>query len=147
MMTMGLRLGCLLVTLALFGVMTPTSDAQWFRSKKKKAEQEAVERVQTYQPPPVEAMEMYCEPYRKEAADLYQRAGMFRFAVQPKRSWLIRKHEKCKGRLMDQGYEYLRHVDIQKSPSLPKIENMPPSVNAPPPTSSGTEETPHVDAP
>ena len=114
-----LSLSLLCVGLALSATV-PAAQAKW-GSQKKKAEQEAVEKVRTYQPPPPEAITRYCEPYRAEAAQIYEKGILARFFYGPRRMWLMHEYQKCRSELMNQEYVYLKHADIEQSPSLPKL--------------------------
>jgi hypothetical protein len=96
------------------------AQAKWFSHKKTPAE-EAVEKVQTFQPPAVEAMQRYCEPFRAEAVSLAQKPKWARPFYEPRRMWLMGQHQKCRQELMDQEHIYLKHADIEQSPSLPKM--------------------------
>ncbi len=104
---------CSLLTLSL---MAP-ANAGWFKKDKPEADP-----IQTYQPPAVNALEMYCEPLRQRAAELDKTPKALKLFVQPRRAFLIREHEKCKAEFMQQEHDYLKHVDVQQSPSLPKLK-------------------------
>ena len=113
---------CLLIATGLcLGLMTTPAEAKWFGSKKPTPEQEAVQKVQTYQPPPPEAVTRYCEPYRAEVVAINHKSFLIRPFYIPRRTWLIHEHQKCRHELMSQEYTYLKHADIEQSPSLPKI--------------------------
>lgn len=118
-----------LVMLLAFGL---SSEAALLKHKAK--EPDAAEKVRTYQPPPPNAMEDYCEPYRKRVYDLSQVPFWQKPFVIPQRNWAISRHQKCTDNLMQQEWEYLRHADIQKGPSLPKLrvdESKTPAGDAP----------------
>lgn len=109
----------LLISLLLLQTLALPSEAAWLRPKSK--EPDASEKVRTYQPPPANAMEEYCEPFRKRAYDLSIVPSWQKPFVVPQRTWAISRHRKCVDNLMQQEWEYLRHADIQKGPSLPKL--------------------------
>jgi hypothetical protein len=92
---------------------------------KQKQEKEAVEKVQTFQPPPPDAMTRECEPYRAEVSALYRKPFIVRPFYAPKRAWMAHKHQKCRQSLMNQEYTYLKHADIEQAPSLPKMNAAP----------------------
>ncbi len=101
----------------------PVAEAKWFR--KEKAAPDAAEQLETFQPPPPDAIERYCEPIRKEVVLLNSRSRVERILLHPRIVMLKREHEKCKADLMKQQLEYLRHVDIRQPPSLPKMSPEP----------------------
>jgi len=111
---------CSLLGLALTSTLVPCQ-AKLLDNSKKKAEQEAVEKVRTYQPPPAEALTTNCEPYRAEAVTLYKKPFFIRPFYEPRRLWLVHKHQQCRHELMSQEYTYLKHADIEQPPSLPKL--------------------------
>lgn len=82
---------------------------------------DAAEQVRTFQPPPPNTMETDCEPFRKKAAILTQAPFWQKPFVWPERNLAIHRHRKCVTNLMMQEREYLKHADIQRSPSLPKL--------------------------
>jgi hypothetical protein len=98
-------------------------------SQKKKLEREAVEKVQTFQPPPPDAMTRDCEPYRAEVSALYHKPFFLRPFYIPKRGWLAHKYQNCRQGLMNQEYTYLKHADIEQAPSLPKLTPKPGAPN------------------
>lgn len=117
---------CLFCAAIAFGASVPTASALPFL-KKKPVEDPAVEQVKTYQPPPENAVTFYCDPYRKEAALLDKKPGYLKPFYIPRRLWLMSEHRKCKDGLMEQERIYLKHADIEQSPSLPKLKtDMPP---------------------
>lgn len=118
-----LPLHLLCAGLALSTAFAP-AQAKWFSHKKTPAE-EAVEKVRTYQPPANEAMNRYCEPFRAEAVALNQKPKLVRVFYEPRRMWLINQHQKCRNELMAQEHLYLKHADIEQSPSLPKMNATP----------------------
>jgi hypothetical protein len=95
--------------------------AESFRQRRKRAEA-VVQGVQTFQPPSADSLTLYCEPIRQEAIRLAQKPRLVRWAYEPRRLWLIRRHIDCNSRLMDQEYTYLKHVDIQQAPHLPALK-------------------------
>lgn len=113
-----------LLCCALLGwsALVPNAEARLFQRKKAKEDAAAVEKVRTYQPPPENAVTLYCEPYRKEAAELSQKPRLVKLFYEPRRVWLINQHRKCKSGLMAQEHLYLKHVDIERTPSLPKLK-------------------------
>ncbi len=111
--------GLILLVLAWVTVVSPVH-ARLFHHQKTAAE-EAVEKVQTFQAPAADAMTRYCEPYRAKAAALSQKPFFIRPFYGPQRMWLISKHQKCRYKVMDQEHVYLKHVDIEQAPSLPKL--------------------------
>jgi hypothetical protein len=115
-----LALFLLVAGMAFNAAFTP-AQAKWI-NQKKKAEQEAVEKVRTFQPPPADAVTRNCEPFRAEAVALNQKPRLLRIFYKPKRMWLMHQHQKCRMGLMDQEHLYLKHADIEQSPSLPKIK-------------------------
>lgn len=96
------------------------ADAKWF-GKREVPENDPARQVQTFQPPPENAMVLYCEPYRKEAAELAQKNILVKPLFEPRRMWLMSEYRKCTHDLMTQEHQYLKHVDIELSPSLPKM--------------------------
>jgi hypothetical protein len=122
-------LALLCVSIA-FGTAFAPAQAKWV-SKKKKAEQQAIEKVQTFQPPPADAVTRYCEPFRAEAVDLSKKPKLVRVFYEPRRMWLMNQHQKCRMELMDQEHVYLKHADIEQPPNLPKIKTDPPKPGAP----------------
>jgi len=132
-----------LLCCALLGwsALAPDANAKLFQRKKAKQDAAAVEKVQTFQPPPENAVTMYCEPYRREAAELSQKPRLVKIFYEPRRSWLMNKHRKCKSNLMAQEHLYLKHVDIEREPSLPrmKMEVTPITPIGPTSPSSGAE--------
>jgi hypothetical protein len=124
------RIAILFMTLALMGTIAlPSAHAKWF-GKKKEKENQAVEQVRTYQPPPETAVSDYCEPYRREAAELAQKPFFMKPFYAPKRGIAMHKHRECKKALMEQERTYLKHVDIEQSPSLPKLKTDGPTTPA-----------------
>jgi hypothetical protein len=97
------------------------ASAEGFRQRRKR-EEAAVQGVQTFQPPPADSLALYCEPIRQEAVQLAQKPVLVRWAYEPRRLWLIRRHTDCTSRLMEQEYTYLKHVDIQQAPHLPALK-------------------------
>jgi hypothetical protein len=97
------------------------ASAEGFRQRRKR-EEAAVQGVQTFQPPPADSLALYCEPIRQEAVQLAQKPVFVRWAYEPRRLWLIRRHTDCTSRLMEQEYTYLKHVDIQQAPHLPTLK-------------------------
>lgn len=122
-----------LILAGIFYNLTCTAPAHawWFNNEKKKQEQEAVEKVQTYQPPPPEALTEQCEPIRAKVVAINQKFILVRPFYIPKRTWLIHEHQKCRHEFMSQEYTYLKHADIEKAPSLPKITPNTPSTGVP----------------
>ncbi|HEY9687194.1 MAG TPA: hypothetical protein V6C52_09485 [Coleofasciculaceae cyanobacterium] len=110
----------LTVSCVLFSAM-PQAEA-WPFGKKAKAAKEAVKQVQTYQPPPADAQMTQCEPIRRKIVKINKGSKIGRTLMAPRTAFLTAKHTKCKQRLMDQEFEYLKHVDIEQSPSLPKLK-------------------------
>lgn len=108
------------------GVAAQTASALPF-VKKKPVEDPAVEQLKTYQPPSENAVTLYCDPFRKEAAVLSRKPGYLKPFYIPRRLWLMDEHRKCKDELMEQERIYLKHADIEQAPSLPKLKtDMPP---------------------
>jgi hypothetical protein len=120
----------LLLFLTVFGAFMP-ANAKWMSKKAKQQEQEVVQKVQTFQPPPENAMQMYCEPYRKEAADLGAKNAVVRTLYKPRQLWLMNQYHKCTDDLMTQEHQYLKHVDIELAPSLPKMKPTVEPINKP----------------
>lgn len=111
----------LLVGLILMSAAMPQADAWPFKKKPDPAE-EAAKKVQTYEPPPTDAIATHCEPIRQKIVKI-NRSGWFGRTIQaPRRSVLLYKHNQCKDEFMTQEFEYLKHVDIQQPPSLPKLK-------------------------
>jgi hypothetical protein len=137
-----------LISLALLLLMSGLSaEARWM-SKKEKEKDAAVKGVQTYQPPVANAMQVYCEPFRRDAALISRKPRLIRPLYAPRKAWLIREHEKCKANLMTQETEYLRHADIAIPPSLPKMPNMGSTSNGDvPPQAAPQKTTPETGAP
>lgn len=115
----------------------PPAHAKWFGKKKEKANQ-AVEQVRTYQPPPENAVGQYCEPYRLEAAELSKKPLWLKPFYAPARGIAMHKHRECKKALMEQERVYLKHVDIEQSPSLPKLKTDAPAAPVAQPASGET---------
>lgn len=109
------------ITLGLLGGIIAPAEAKWFKTKQDKVNDALSKQVQTFQAPATDALSMYCEPYRKEAAELSHANPLIKPFVGPRRSWLIRQHEKCKHEYMSQEMNYLKHVDVQQAPSLPRL--------------------------
>lgn len=97
------------------------ADARWF-GKKAPPEDDPAKKIQTFQPPPVSAMLQYCEPYRRESAELNGKVFMLKPFFVPRRLWLENKYRECTNELMTQEHNYLKHVDIELPPSLPKMK-------------------------
>lgn len=129
-------LGLLSLSMMLGGV---SADAKWFGKQEKPADA-AEDPVRTYQPPAINGLQLYCEPFRQEAALLAHKPRLLRIFYQPRRSWLIGQHTKCKANLMQQEKDYLEHVDVQQAPSLPKLKSDAPATETP----SLTKEAPHA---
>jgi hypothetical protein len=111
------------MALLLLGAMAlPAAQAKWFGGQKKEKANQAVEQVRTYQPPPETAVGDYCEPYRYQAAELAQKPWFLKPFYAPKRGIAMHKHRECKKALMEQERVYLKHVDIEQPPSLPKLK-------------------------
>lgn len=112
-----------MLLLALLCLLAAPADAKWlwFGKDEEKGPSPA-QQLETFQPPPADAIERYCEPIRREVVLLNGKPAAQRLMLQPKILRLIRKHEQCKAEFMQQEMEYLRHVDIQQPPSLPKLE-------------------------
>lgn len=126
------RIAVLCGLLILLGITALSSaHAKWF-GKKKKAESQAVEQVRTYQPPPENAVATYCEPYRREAAELSQKPRLVKVFYAPRRGRAMHKYRECKKALMEEERIYLKHVDIERSPSLPKLKTETPVAPAAP---------------
>ena len=106
----------LLGSVLLLGLASPSADAWWFKKKAKDADP-----VQTYQPPPPDAVERECAPLRNKIAKLKSKSKTERLLMSARMDLLKRRYNKCKGEIIGQQFEYLRHVDIQKGPSLPAI--------------------------
>lgn len=118
--------------LVVFVFLCPHADARWFWQKKPKKGLTPAEQVQTFQPPPDNAIKLYCEPYRVKAVKLNQKPRLLKIFYAPRISWLVHKNRECKNKIMDQEYTYLKHVDIEQSPRLPKLKTDPvPSSGAP----------------
>lgn len=106
------------------------ADAKWF-GKKEVPENDPARQIQTFQPPPENAMLMYCEPYRKEAAELAGKNALMKAFFEPRRMWLMSEYRKCTNELMTQEHQYLKHVDIELAPSLPKMKPVVQPINQP----------------
>lgn len=106
------------------------ADAKWFGKKEEPADDPA-KQIQTFQPPPENAMLMYCEPYRKEASELANKNVLMKAFYEPRRMWLMGEYRKCTNELMTQEHEYLKHVDIELAPSLPKMKPVVQPINQP----------------
>jgi hypothetical protein len=112
-------------------------EAREHRPSSKEVDAAAVRSIQTYQPPPADSLQVYCEPIRLEVVRLSRQSFIPRLFSGPRRAWLVRKHRDCKHRIMDQEYTYLKHVDIQQAPQLPSLKTQP---EAPADTTLPTEE-------
>ena len=103
--------------------MASYAEAKWF--KKEKKEQPSIE---NYEPPSETAEQDQCEPIREKVVSLNKHTPKYlRIFIVPRREYLTNKHRQCKAKLMDQEFQYLKHVDI-KNPSLeslPKEEEAP----------------------
>jgi hypothetical protein len=117
-----LAVSCLLLT------AMPQAEA-WPFGKKAKEAKEAVQKVQTYQPPPADAQMTQCEPIRRKIVKINKGSKITRTLMSPRTAFLVSKHTKCKQRLMDQEFEYLKHVDIEQSPSLPRFKTDTPTTS------------------
>ncbi len=99
--------------------------------QEKKEQNEMIEKVKTYSPPLPNAILQRCEPYRLRAAKVTQRIRLFQIFLQPYRDIEISKYNHCKLSVMKQERAYLEHVNIQQSPSLPKIPMDSPTPDVP----------------
>jgi hypothetical protein len=106
------------------------AQAKWF-AKKVAPENDPVQQVQTFQPPPENAMTLYCEPYRKQVVALNQKNWALKPFYTPRRLWLMNEYNKCTNELMTQEHQYLKHADIELPPSLPKMKPVVQSINQP----------------
>ncbi len=120
---------CLLVGCLALAFAQPVQ-ARWF-AKKTPPENDPVKQVQTFQPPPENAMLTYCEPYRKSAVDLSKKPLLLKPFYEPRLLWLMNAYHKCTNELMTQEHEYLKHVDIELPPSLPKMKPVVLPINQP----------------
>lgn len=130
------RIATFLTAALLLSTLSIAPSQAWWFHKKPSPKDEAAKKVQTYQPPPEEAMSLYCEPYRKESVRLSTKPWILKPFYGPRRIWLMNQFNKCRNNLMTQEHEYLKHVDIQLPPSLPKIKPVVEPINQP--------ETKHV---
>lgn len=133
-MTQRSQIAILCSALILLGTAFPSAHAKWV-GKKKKAENQAVEQVRTYQPPPENAVATYCEPYRHEAAELAHKPLLLKGFYAPRRGIVMHKYRECKKALMEEERVYLKHADIEQSPSLPKLKTEMPEKPVVSPTS------------
>lgn len=135
------KIGTWAVLASLFwGVLTSPEASAWPFGKKAKEKEAAAEQVRTFQPPPEDAVKRYCEPIRLEAVEISKKPRLIRPLFAPRKAQVIRKHQKCVTNLMRQEYQYLKHVDIQQSPSLPKLKTDAPDLK--PPVVSAPEAVP-----
>ncbi|WP_373532422.1 hypothetical protein [Vampirovibrio sp.] len=104
--------------------------AKWF-AKKIPPENDPVQQVQTFQPPPENAMTLYCDPFRKEVAVLNQKSWVHKPFSLPRRLWLMNEYKECTNELMTQEHQYLKHADIELPPSLPKMKPVVQPINQP----------------
>lgn len=118
--------------------------AREHRPSQKEVDEAAVRSLQTYQPPPADSLQTYCEPIRQEIVRLQHQSFIPRLFSQPRRTWLINKHRDCKHRIMDQEYTYLKHVDIQQAPKLPALNTEPDASAAEKTPASSTGSSPAV---
>ena len=122
------RLFCLL---AVFGLgatlLSPCPAGAWGPFSRKPPEDPAEAQVRTFQPPPENAVAMYCEPYRREAAQLSQKRFPVAIVYAPRRAWLIRQHRRCRQELMAQEHLYLKHVDREQPATPPKVRTEAPA--------------------
>lgn len=110
-------LACLLLSLA---VMLP-AEAKWFGQDK-----DQPTGIENYEPPAENAMQTQCEPIRQQIVDLNARTPKYaRFLIVPQREYLTSKHRKCKTQLMNQEYQYLKHVDVKE----PTLDPLPEPIN------------------
>ncbi|HEY9745559.1 MAG TPA: hypothetical protein V6C99_05025, partial [Oculatellaceae cyanobacterium] len=85
-----LQLAVLIAGLMVLPLLALDSQAAWPTRKPKGPD--PAEQVRTYQPPPPEAMENYCEPYRKRASDLTLLPLWKKPFVIPQRNWAMHQH-------------------------------------------------------
>lgn len=112
----------------VFGIVANPLSANAGLFQKKTSEKDAAaQQVQTYQPPPINGLALYCDPIRKKAAEISRKPALLRVLYIPRKNWLIAEHSKCKVRVMAQEGEYLKHVNIQQPPSLPVLKTEPSS--------------------
>jgi hypothetical protein len=122
----------------LLNILALPAQARWL-AKKVASENDPVQQVQTFQPPPENAMTLYCEPYRKQVVVLNQKNWVFKPFYTPRRLWLMNEYHKCTNKLMTQEHQYLKHADIELPPSLPKMKPLVKPMNQP----EVKQETPH----
>ncbi len=137
-----LRLSALSL-LVLVSICLPQADALGFR--KKQTEPDPASQIQTHQPPPVDGLQTRCEPLRYKVVKINHGAWPARALMAPRKAMLQRANDKCKAEYMSEEIDYLKHVDIQKSPSLPKLRTSNPQ--GPQPEEGGNEQPQAVPAP
>jgi hypothetical protein len=110
------------VLLSLFSTeWSSSANALGFHSKKKNQDAQTVQQLQTYQPPPVNSLQVRCDPIKQEIVLMNHKPLLLKPFFIPRKQWLITRHEQCVHRVIDQEYIYLKHVDIQQAPQLPKM--------------------------
>lgn len=135
----------LFIGLLILACSLPAADAGFLNRQPK--EEDASDKVRTYQPPPEHAMEEYCEPIRAKIYTLSTLPLWKKPFVIPQRNLLIRDHHRCTANLMMQEHEYLKHTDIQKGPSLPKLRLEETTGANPAPAAPVSEGTPNAVGP
>lgn len=116
-------LSCFVLALLAFGLLASPGHA-WPKKKEKGPD------IENYEPPDENAFELQCEPIRRKILDLNEKVPKYaHIFIVPQREILMARHRDCKQRIMDQEFQYLKHVDI-RNPSLPPLdvdEENPPS--------------------
>jgi hypothetical protein len=97
--------------------------AGWFH--KKKAPVEASPGIESFQPPAADALTVDCDAFRIKAVTLRQKPVWIRWLYMPSHAHLVSKHHQCVKGVMEQEMLYLKHVDIEQPPTLPKLPVMP----------------------
>ncbi|MEB3286291.1 MAG: hypothetical protein VKJ04_02190 [Vampirovibrionales bacterium] len=129
-----------LLTVALGGVQP--ANAWWFKKDKEKPPE-----IENFEPPSEDAFITQCDPIRQQVVNLNDKTPKYlRIFIVPRREYLQHKHRRCKARVMNQEFQYLKHVDI-KNPTLPKIPSESELQAAPEKPSTTPEQVPETSEP
>lgn len=108
-----------IICLLSFTAFYQTALAGWFGKQK---EPEPDSKIESFQPPAVDALEVHCDPIRTEAVALSQKPLWRRWLYMPKHTILVKRHRRCIQNVMEQEALYLKHVNIEQAPQLPKLQ-------------------------
>jgi len=104
-----------LLALMAFCLLAAPSHA-WPKKKEKGPD------IENYEPPAPDAMDMQCDPIRRKIVDLNEKVPKYaHIFIVPQREILMARHRSCRERLMNQEFQYLKHVDI-RNPSLAPLD-------------------------